>query len=95
MAETQPKKNAPPIARVQVGTVQGAVWRRETDKGAFYSATFTNRYKDAKGDWHDGDSYSHMDLLAVQEAARQLYADIDAARAKDKAAGKAQPGDEG
>jgi len=89
----QPKK-APPVARVQAGSVQGAIWARTTDKGIFYSATFENRYKD--GDtWKSGDSYGAMDLLCLQEATRQAYSAIDQLRASDRAAGKREPGAEG
>ena len=91
---TETTKKAPPVARVQAGSVQGAIWARPTDKGMFYSATFENRYKDGET-WKSGDRYGGMDLLCLQEAARQAYAAIDELRARDKAAGKREPGAEG
>ena len=59
-------KKAPPVAKVSIGTVQGAVWQRSTPKGNFYSATFTNRYKDENNVWHDTDSFDHTSLLLLE-----------------------------
>jgi hypothetical protein len=92
---TTETKKAPPVARVQAGSVQGAIWKRVTDKGVFYSATFENRYKDGET-WKGNDFYGATELLFLKEAVAQAYAAIDQLRASDKAAGRsAAPGEEG
>jgi hypothetical protein len=69
--ETTSRK--PPVDKVQVGNVQISIWKNESAKGDFFTASSPElRYRDEKTEeWKTGNSYKPMDLLALAEAARE------------------------
>ena len=68
---------ARPADKVQVGNVQISIWRNQGDKGDFFTASAPEiRYRDDKGEWKTGGSYSAVDLLVLAEASREASAKI-------------------
>ena len=71
---TEPAK--PPVAKLQDGLLNLAIWERETDKGNFYSVTIERRYKKKDGEWAGTQSLGEDDLLGMAELMRQAYKEI-------------------
>jgi hypothetical protein len=72
---TQTKK---PATTLRCGGIKASIWMNESEKGAFYSATFSRPFKDAQGNWKNSASFglSDLDALAVLTAqAKQWIAD--------------------
>jgi hypothetical protein len=77
------EEGAPPSARrpehtVRVGNVEIAIWKNSKTAGGgeFYTASAPSlRYKNGE-EWKDSKSFGPMDLLALQEAAREASAKI-------------------
>jgi hypothetical protein len=72
-----------PIGKVRIENVEGAIWPNEGSNGTFYNVTFSRKYKDEEGKPHNSNSFNPADLLALQEAARQAYLEIQKQRQKD------------
>jgi hypothetical protein len=67
-----------PVATVRQGNVKIAIWPNEGKNGTFYTASQpTVTYKDDKGAYHDGSSFSRHDLLDSAEASREAAAKIN------------------
>lgn len=63
-----------PIHKLRDGTVQASVWENTREDGRpFYGVSFTRRYRDAAGEWHDSDNYSGGDLLKLQRLIGEAY----------------------
>lgn len=58
------KKNQPAFAS-KLGNVEVSVWGNEREGRTFYNATLQVRYKDAKGEYQDGKSFSERDLACL------------------------------
>lgn len=65
--------NNPPRDVLRDGNLKASLWRNESDKGPFYSATLTRTYKDQDGELRDAHSFSGGELLRVSELARKAY----------------------
>jgi hypothetical protein len=66
----------PPVAKIRIGLLTATIWERITDNGAFYSATFERRYRDANGDWHGTQSFDKSNLLTLAKLADQADTEI-------------------
>jgi hypothetical protein len=82
--EQQPR----PVETLRDGNIKAAIWRNESEKGAFFSVTFARTYKDDAGAFHDTDSYSGSELLRLAHLAKKAYDRtgklLRAERAKDE-----------
>jgi hypothetical protein len=74
---TKTNKNAPateaknpPVAHLNLGSVQASIWARETEKGTFYDATFQRGYKTQNG-WKNSRSFDLNGLLVLQHLVGQ------------------------
>lgn len=79
----------PPVAHINLGSVQASIWARETEKGTFYDATFQRGYKTKDG-WKNSRSFDLNGLLALQHLVGQTIeriANLRAAGAEGAAAG--------
>jgi hypothetical protein len=77
-----------PVDTAKVGNIEIAIWKNQSEKGDFYTASSPIlHYKDQSGDWKDGSSYGAIDLLALSEAAREASQKI---RELSKARGQAR-----
>jgi hypothetical protein len=76
--EGQPGSARRPEHTVRVGNVEIAIWKNNKTAGGgeFFTASAPSlRYKDGE-EWKDSKSFGPMDLLALQEAAREASAKI-------------------
>jgi hypothetical protein len=80
-APEQPKSsnNQPhkPIDKFIDGPVHVSIWENAGTKGAFRSASFEIRYKDAQENWQTGRSYTASNLKHLESAAREARARIE------------------
>jgi hypothetical protein len=60
----------PPVAHINLGSVQASIWARATEKGTFYDATFQRGYKTKDG-WKNSRSFDLNGLLALQHLVGQ------------------------
>jgi hypothetical protein len=76
--------NNKPSGKINLYPVSAAIWRKETDKGVFYSVTFEKSYKDSSGKWQSSSSFSESDLLLVAKAANLAHDEIQEQHRKDQ-----------
>lgn len=72
-----------PVQTVRIYPVEAAIWKNESEKGAFYSVTFSRTYKDANG-YHSSDSFSGSDLLLLAKVADLAHTVCEDLRTIDK-----------
>ncbi len=53
-----------PAKTIRIGYVKATIWKNED----FFNVTLTRSYKDDEGNWKDGDSLGHADLLNAAKA---------------------------
>lgn len=58
-----------PVKKYRIGLVTATIWRNENDGKPFYTVQLSRAFKDAEGNWKNGDNLNHEDLL---NAARVL-----------------------
>jgi hypothetical protein len=66
-----------PIDKFIDGPVHVSIWENPGVKGAFRSASFEIRYKDALENWQTGHSYTASNLKHLESAAREARARIE------------------
>lgn len=66
--------NTPPEETLRDGNLKATIWRNGSEKGPFWSVTFSKTYKDERGNYQDSQSFSGTDLLRVAELSRDAYA---------------------
>ncbi len=76
--------NNRPAGKINLYPVSAAIWRKETDKGVFYSVTFEKTYKDSSGKWQSTSSFSESDLLLVAKAANLAHDEIQDHHRRDQ-----------
>src|SRR5579871_608873 len=90
------KTNNKPVAKVQVGTVQIAIWKHESEKGPYYKAGApTLSYRDDNGNWKIAKSYGDRELIHLTKAALMAHSKIAELKRKDRADGIAEQSEEG
>lgn len=67
-------RNNGPAATFRIGYVKATVWQNDN----FYNVSVTRTYKDDNGDYKDGDSLGHADLLNAAECLRKAEQYISA-----------------
>lgn len=77
-----------PAKTIRLYPVEAAIWRNPTEKGAFYSVTFSRQYKDDNG-YHSSDSFSGSDLLLLAKVADLAHTAAEELRAADRQEEKA------
>ena len=80
-----------PVETVRDGSIKAAIWKNESEKGAFFVVTFARTYKDKEGNLQDTESFSGSQLLRLARLADKAY-DRTAKLAK---AARAQDDNEG
>lgn len=74
-----------PVSRVVLFPISGSIWMRYLPDGRpVYSVSFQRTYKDAQGKWQYASSFNGTDLLALSEAAKLAYYEINRLRAGDR-----------
>ncbi|HLJ95765.1 MAG TPA: hypothetical protein VKU02_21495 [Gemmataceae bacterium] len=51
-----------------------ALWKHDSDKGPWYTATPAKSYNDEAGQWHDTTSFKQQDFLELSEMFREAHA---------------------
>lgn len=62
-----------PAETLREGSLKAAIWRNESERGAYHSVTLARTYKDQEGNFHDTSSFRAQDMLGVAELARQAH----------------------
>lgn len=69
----QPRR---PEDTVREGPLKAAIWRNESDKGAYHSVTVARTYKDRDGNLQDTQSFRAKDMLGLSELARRAHHEV-------------------
>ena len=80
-----------PVKKIRDGLIEAAIWRNETDKGHFYSASITNAFVehvDNNDIYHSSNNYTDTELLQLRRIADKAYDAIVELRQAEKAAKK-------
>ena len=62
-----------PVETLRDGAMKAAIWKNDSQNGAFYNVTFTRTYKNDKDELHDTDSFSGSQLLQLARLADKAY----------------------
>jgi hypothetical protein len=54
-----------PANRLRCGNIKATIWQNTSEKGPFFSATFSRPFKDQSGAWRNGTSFGLNDLEAL------------------------------
>lgn len=73
-----------PVHEVRFGRLKAAIWRQESDKGPWYSVTFSRSYQDANGQWQNTTSFGVRDLLEVAKLCDDCHSFISREMTKNK-----------
>jgi hypothetical protein len=66
-----------PVEKFIDGPVHVSIWQNDGSKGAFRTASFETRYKDANEQWQTGRSYTASNLKHLESAAREARSRIE------------------
>lgn len=72
--------NNKPVLTLSDGALKAAIWRNESENGAFYAVTFSRRYKKSEGEFADAYSFSGSELLRLSKLAERAYEQAQALR---------------
>lgn len=76
--------NNRPSGKINLYPVSAAIWRKETDKGVFYSVSFEKSFKDSSGKWQASSSFNESDLLLLAKAANLAHDEIQEQHRRDQ-----------
>ena len=60
-----------PANQLRCGNIKATIWENVSEKGPFFSTTFSRPFKDQSGAWRNGTSFGLNDLEALLTVARQ------------------------
>jgi len=63
--------NNKPANTLRCGNIKATIWDNTSEKGPFFSATFSRPFKDQSGAWRNGTSFGLNDLEALLTVARE------------------------
>jgi hypothetical protein len=63
--------NNKPANQLRCGNIKATIWENSSEKGPFFSATFSRPFKDQSGAWRNGTSFGLNDLEALLTVARE------------------------
>ena len=63
--------NNKPANMLRCGSIKATIWENTSEKGPFYSTTFSRPFKDHSGAWRNGTSFGLNDLEAIVSVARE------------------------
>lgn len=64
-----------PVSEVRIGHIKAAIWKNETDKGAFYNVTLSRLYREGDA-WKSSDSLGRDDLLLAAKVLSAAHSRI-------------------
>ena len=62
-----------PVETLRDGAIKAAIWKNESENGAFFAVTFARTYKNGGGELKDTDSFSGTQLLRLARLADKAY----------------------
>jgi hypothetical protein len=62
-----------PFHRIRMRNVSAAIWQNRSERGPWYSVTFSRSYRDAQNNWHTSESFGGPDLPILAEVARAAF----------------------
>jgi len=62
--------NNKPANSLRCGNIKATIWENTSEKGPFFSTTFSRPFKDQSGAWRNGTSFGINDLEALVTVAR-------------------------
>ena len=57
--------NKKPTNTLRCGNIKATIWENTSEKGPFFSTTFSRPFKDQSGTWRNGTSFGLNDLEAL------------------------------
>jgi hypothetical protein len=63
--------NNKPANTLRCGNIKATIWQNLSEKGPFFSTTFSRPFKDQSGVWRNGTSFGLSDLEALVSVARE------------------------
>lgn len=75
----------PPAETLREGPLKAAIWRNESENGAYHSVTLARTYKDKEGNLQDTSNFRAKDMLGLSELTRRAHHE---AMERDRAAFK-------
>ena len=63
--------NNKPANTLRCGNIKATIWQNVSEKGPFFSTTFSRPFKDQSGTWRNGTSFGLNDLGALVSVARE------------------------
>jgi hypothetical protein len=63
--------NKQPANTLRCGNIKATIWQNSSEKGPFFSTTFSRPFKDQSGAWRNGTSFGLNDLKALVTIARE------------------------
>ena len=63
--------NNHPATTLRCGRIKATIWQNVSEKGPFFSTTFSRSFQDQSGAWHNGTSFGLSDLQALLIIARE------------------------
>lgn len=71
------QKNDPPLDTLRDGSVNIKLWRKESQRGPFPTASIGNTYKDPEsGEFKDSRSFSDTDLLKLEKMLPEAHKEM-------------------
>jgi len=68
--------NNKPANTLRCGNIRATIWQNVSEKGPFFSTTFSRPFKDQSGAWRNGTSFGLNDLedlvLVAREAKQRI-----------------------
>ncbi|MBX3335847.1 MAG: hypothetical protein KF876_17075 [Nitrospira sp.] len=58
-----------PATTLRCGNIKASIWQNVSEKGPFFSTTFSRPFKDQSGAWRNGTSFGLNDLEALMNVA--------------------------
>jgi len=62
-----------PVETIRDGAIKAAIWKNESENGAFFAVTFARTFKNGDGELRDTDSFSGSQLLRLARLADKAY----------------------
>jgi hypothetical protein len=63
--------NNTPANTLRCGNIKATIWQNSSEKGPFFSTTFSRPFKDQSGAWRSGTLFGLNDLEALATVARE------------------------
>jgi len=64
--------NKQPANTLRCRNIKATIWQNDSEKGPFFSTTFTRPFKDQSGAWRNGTSFGLNDLEALMNVALEV-----------------------